>query len=159
MDDAEYWRVPDRFQAVADMVPDATLSYFLLGADDESTPTAIVFQMEPGFVINRHAHEAARFEVVVKGSIDVGDRVLHPGDVMTAEAGELYGPKVAGPDGCTTIEVFSTRLGAEATLYELTDGTTVRRDLLAGEPLPDGIVGAEWAATRRAEVLDGRAGE
>jgi hypothetical protein len=152
-DDPGYWQVPERFEPITAAVPDARLGYFLMGPDHEDTPTAVIFEMDPGFIIPRHAHESERFEVIVRGSLDVGDRILHVGDVMTAREGEFYGPKVAGPEGCTTVEVFSTRRGAEATLYELVDGSQVRRDLLVGEPRPDGIVGMAEAEERRAALL------
>ncbi len=77
-------------------------------ADDLGAPAAVVLDMPPGYVLFRHAHLCHRFEVVVKGSLRAGDRELGPGDVMTAAPGEWYGPHVAGPDGCTTVEVFST---------------------------------------------------
>jgi hypothetical protein len=43
-------------------------------------------------------------EVIIKGSIDVGERVLRPGDIMVQGAGQFYGPHTVGPDGALTAE-------------------------------------------------------
>lgn len=42
----------------------------------------------------------------MQGTLDVGERVLKPGDVMITEPGVPYGPHTAGPQGCdlTTVE-------------------------------------------------------
>ena len=139
--EADYWQVPERFRLVAEKVSGARIGYYLLGPDEEDTPIAMILEMPPGYVIPRHAHERHRFEVVLNGSIAVGDTVLHAGDVMTAGPGEQYGPKTAGPDGCTTVEVFRDRRSASVTVYEMPDGSLVPRDLTAADPIPDGFVG------------------
>ena len=86
---------------------------YVLGDDSEApdAPTVVMLDMPPNYVLFRHAHICHRFEVVVKGSMRAGDRTLVPGDVMVAKPGELYGPHVAGPEGCTTAEVFGTLEG------------------------------------------------
>jgi hypothetical protein len=87
--------------------------HFVLGdPSSPATPVAAMLEMPPGYVLPRHAHTVERFEVVVKGSLDVGDRVLQPGDVMVSHANEFYGPHTAGPDGCTTVEFFSSVTGS-----------------------------------------------
>jgi hypothetical protein len=88
------------------------IRHFVMGDPDEpSTPTAAVLKMPAGYVLPRHAHPCERLEVVVAGSLQVGDVVLVPGDVMATPAGEMYGPHTAGPDGCTTVEIFSSITG------------------------------------------------
>jgi hypothetical protein len=82
----------------------------------------VVLDMPPNYVLFRHAHPCHRFEVVVKGSMRSGDAVLRPGDVMTASPGEWYGPHIAGPDGCTTVEVFATLEGVFRVLAESDEG-------------------------------------
>jgi len=86
---------------------------YVLDDDSEApdAPTVVMLDMPPGYVLFRHAHICHRFEVVVKGSMRAGDRTLVPGDVMVAQPGEFYGPHVAGPEGCTTAEVFGTLEG------------------------------------------------
>ena len=81
--------------------------------EDEDTPFASLLFMPPGYELWRHKHECHRVEVIVKGSLQVGDRTFGPGDVMTSEPGQAYGPHVAGPDGALTVEIFSTRRGVQ----------------------------------------------
>jgi len=86
---------------------------FVLDDDPQAwaSPAVVVLEMPPDYVLFRHAHVCHRFEVVVKGSIEADGRVLGPGDVMTARPGEMYGPHIAGPQGCTTVEVFGSLEG------------------------------------------------
>lgn len=131
-EDPDYWQAPERFRALFEKLRsmDIRASYFPLGdADDDHTPVAVVVEMQPGFVIMRHAHPCNRFEVIVRGTLESEDRVLRPGDVMVSNAGELYGPKKAGKDGCTTIEVFGTAAGVTKRIEERADGSTVTVDL------------------------------
>ena len=86
--------------------------HFVMGdPDDPCTPVAAVLRMPPGYELARHAHPVVRFEVIVQGSLQVGGEVYGPGDVMMSPAGEMYGPHIAGPEGCTTVEVFSSIRG------------------------------------------------
>jgi hypothetical protein len=97
--------------------------HFVMGdPESEHTPVAAMLRLPPGGVLVRHAHPVARFEVVVQGSLDVGDRVLLPGDVMVSPVGEFYGPHIAGPDGCTTVEVFASITGVGNIMYDTDDG-------------------------------------
>lgn len=101
------------------------------------SPSAYFLQMPPGYTLFRHGHPCFRFEVIIQGSLEIGDgRVANVGDVFTALPGELYGPHTAGPEGCTTIEFFS-RLGAAYTmLYEGEDGEIKEANVLKGEVPP-----------------------
>jgi hypothetical protein len=131
--DPNYWQYPDRFKEMAEFAPEigARAAYYPLGdAYDESAPVALVLGMEPGYVVTRHSHPCERFEVVVRGSIETEGKTMIPGDVMTAHAWEFYGPKVAGPNGCTTIEVFATMEGAYTRVVEGDDGQPVVANLL-----------------------------
>ncbi len=131
--DPEYWQAPERFRALFDKMHSlgVRVSYFPLGdADDDSTPVAVVVEMRPGFVIMRHAHPCARFETIVRGTLETDDgRILHVGDVMVSAAHEMYGPKTAGKDGCTTIEVFGAASGVTKRIEERADGTVETVDL------------------------------
>ena len=91
---------------------------------DESAPATLIFTMAPNSVLPRHAHSCERFEVVLEGSLKVEDNELElgPGDVMIARPGEAYGPHTAGPEGCRTLEIFSTLAGAHSILFETPDG-------------------------------------
>ena len=159
MTDAEYWEDHPLFtpinEAVAGADPPIRTSHFPLGdPEDPETPVAVVLQMGPGFVISHHGHDSERFEMVVQGSIDVGDKVLRPGDVMTAHARELYGPKVCGPEGCTTVEFFTNVKAACETIVATPDGAHVAVNYALGERPPAQIAGMEGVAERQRAVLD-----
>ena len=131
-EDPDYWQAPARFRAIFEKLRSLGIraSYFPVGdPDNDNTPVAVVVEMQPGFVIMRHAHPCDRFEVIVRGTLEADDRTLHVGDVMVSAAGELYGPKTAGKDGCTTIEVFGTAAGVTKRIEECAGGNTVTVDL------------------------------
>jgi hypothetical protein len=132
-DDPEFWQAPDRFKQLAAFAPEigAEASYFPMGdPEDDDAPMALVMRMQPGYVITRHTHPCERFEVIVRGSLETGGRTLVAGDVMTAHAWEFYGPKVAGPQGCTTVEVFAKTTGAYLRIVEGEDGAVQTSNLL-----------------------------
>jgi hypothetical protein len=157
IDDPDYWQVPDRFAPMVGITDDIRSSWFLMGdaASDES-PVAAVLQLEPGGVISRHGHDCERFEVIVSGSLHVDDTVLHPGDVMVAHPGQFYGPHIAGPDGCVTVEIFSKASGAYKVIYEDQDDQRFTVNYLEGpHHRPEGTKGMEDIQARVAKVLDG----
>jgi hypothetical protein len=116
---------------------------WILSANDEerfSSPAAHLLPMPPGYRLFRHGHPCYRFEIVVQGSLELGDgRIAGVGDVFTAEPGTLYGPHTAGPEGCTTIEFFSRLEAAYTLLYEGPDGEILEADVRKGEMPPDYI--------------------
>jgi hypothetical protein len=103
-------------------VPGLTRTNFVLGKPGDNAPVVRGLRMAPGFVLLRHAHECHRFEIVVQGSMQSEDRLLKVGDVMISEPNVLYGANIAGPEGCTTMEIFSTFDGAHTLLVEGPDG-------------------------------------
>jgi hypothetical protein len=82
------------------------IAFFVLGEEKDNPPSITALKMQPGYVLPRHAHHCWRFEVIVQGTLDVGDKILTVGDVMMSAPHEPYGPHVAGPEGCTTFEIF-----------------------------------------------------
>ena len=108
IDEPAFWEnCPPQFQHIKDRQGD--IAYFFLGEDDDENPTTVIaLKMEPGRVNVRHSHPCGRFEVVVQGSLDIGERILGPGDVMYSKPGVFYGPHVAGPEGCTTSRSSAT---------------------------------------------------
>ena len=110
--------------ASGQQVADNPLAMFVMGESEEwSHPAAMVFTMPAGYTLFRHAHVCYRFEVIVAGSLIQEDgSVLAPGDVMVANPYETYGPHTAGPDGCTTVEVFSRLDGVYRMVTEGSDG-------------------------------------
>ena len=124
--------------ALADLGAPEGTQVFVLADDpaDASAPAVVLLKMPPGYRLFRHAHICHRFEVVVTGTLQANGRTLRPGDVMTARPGELYGPHVAGPDGCTTAEVFGSLEGVFRVLAEGPDGVR-EYDFLKGESPDD----------------------
>lgn len=145
MDEPEYWaQMPAKLKHLQGVDGMNRVVYFVLSKDPENdpdAPVAAVLEMEPGTVITRHAHDCERFEMIVKGTLEVDDRVLGPGDVMISHAHEEYGPHTAGADGCTTLEVFGTYTGSYMPIY----------------PGPNGPVTIDWseptAAAEKAALL------
>jgi hypothetical protein len=122
-----YWdRYPQHLSDMAQIMAGAKLTpatmHVMGEPTDETAPTALIFTMPPHSVISRHSHLCERFEIILEGSLLVDDMVLGPGDVMIARPGEAYGPHTAGPEGCRTLEIFSTLAGAHHMLYETPDG-------------------------------------
>ena len=114
-DDPAFWDIgPESMQwmkVVADAI-NVKFARFPLGdPEDENTPFASVLFMPPGYELWRHKHNCYRVEVIIKGSLQVDDRTYGPGDVMTSNPGEAYGPHVTGPEGAVTVEIFSSRRG------------------------------------------------
>jgi anti-sigma factor ChrR (cupin superfamily) len=137
MDNPGFWsRCPEALKPLAQGGLGA--SYFLLGAEKDNPPTVIALRMAPNWTTVRHAHEGWRMEIVVQGTLDVGERVLKPGDVMLSEPGEAYGPHTAGPEGCVTFEVFTSYRDSHVTLLEGADGL-VALDLTT----PEGLSGMQ----------------
>jgi hypothetical protein len=124
--DDDYWgRWPAHLHGMGELVDAMGLgaTVFVLGdPNDESSPAAAILKMPPNFVLSRHAHRSERVEIIIEGTLDVGGRVLGPGDVMTATFEEAYGDHVAGDKGCTTVEIFSSLAGVHDTLWATPDG-------------------------------------
>jgi hypothetical protein len=126
LDDPDFWTSePELLRPLQEACEPFGLRirHFVMGdPDDPGTPTAAILQMPPGYELTRHAHPCERLEVIVAGSLLVDGVVLGPGDVMASRAGEMYGPHVAGPHGCTTVEIFSSLTGNGHLIVETDDG-------------------------------------
>lgn len=134
MDDPEFWTLCPKEMEHTVQGGITGLAYFLLGDRKENPPTIVALRMAPGWVLPRHAHDCYRFEIIVQGTLDVGERVLKPGDIMISEPGITYGPHVAGPEGCTSYEIFSDNKAAYVALLDTPEGR-VECDLRS----PDGM--------------------
>jgi len=107
IEDAKFWdNCPDDMRHMKEGRGSGDIAYFPLGDVKDNPPTVTALKMQPGYVLPRHSHHCWRFEVIVQGTLDVGDRILSVGDVMMSAPYEAYGPHVAGPQGCTTFEIF-----------------------------------------------------
>lgn len=79
------------------------------GEQDPHGTHAVFATFPPGMVVPRHMHHCHRLEIIVGGSLldEESGLNLTPGYVMLTEPNVYYGPHVAGPDGCVTVEIFS----------------------------------------------------
>lgn len=75
------------------------------GTLDPESGIILWVHMPPNFRIPRHYHDTTRVEIIIKGSLDTGDRVLKPGDVMITRPKIWYGPYLTGEDGVVTAEI------------------------------------------------------
>ena len=93
---------------------------------DKSAPCALFVKAEPNHSFRHHAHPTWRLEVIIKGSVQVGDKLLKPGDIMFSKPGEFYGPHRSGPEGHLAVEFFG-RMDGIAPVLE--DGHRIEDDI------------------------------
>ena len=117
-DTEEFWKnnVGSEFSEEFAVGAEATgvrLAHFVMSDDpnDMEAPLASIFYMRPNFVLPKHDHDCHRVEVVIDGSVRIGDKILRAGDVSVSRPGEAYGPHIAGPTGVLTVEIFSRQKG------------------------------------------------
>jgi hypothetical protein len=131
--DPDFWGLqPEYLQSVQDVCTplDVGILHFVLGDPDvDTTPVAAMLKMPPNFVLPRHAHDCERLEMVVRGTLEVDGEILRPGDISIARPMEMYGPHVAGPEGCVTLEFFSSMQGVGQVILDTPDGPEVSRYL------------------------------
>lgn len=123
VDDPDFFdHIPPHLRHMQSGRDGGNIAYFLMGKAESNPPTVACLKIPPGGIIGRHTHSCWRFEVVVRGSLDVGERVLKPGDVMISEPHVFYGPHQAGPEGCTTFEIFGDHDGSHAPILDMGNG-------------------------------------
>jgi hypothetical protein len=84
----------------------------VLATEEEAgQPEVVMLAIEfaPGFTVAPHQHSTGHIEVILEGSLYIGDHLELPGEVRVSPPYESYGPLVAGPDGCKCLEIFSDR--------------------------------------------------
>jgi hypothetical protein len=124
LNDPDFWKnlggIETELASVASKATGAPFAAFVLSnnKEDPKAPTAMLLYMGPGYDLARHAHSCYRFEVVIQGTLMIGDQVLGPGDVSISGPGEHYGPHIAGPTGCLTCEVFTEQAAVHPSLAE-----------------------------------------
>ena len=101
------WDAPGEW--ITDPVKRLQRASLRLGVDERGAATTIlIVKYEPGSRVEPHYHDADYCSIVVEGSIEVTRRTHDVGSIRIVNAGTVYGPLVAGPEGCTVIEVFAT---------------------------------------------------
>jgi hypothetical protein len=97
---------------------------FTLGNEGDPTrPVFLVTHFPPNAVLPRHYHQDVFMDAVVAGSSNIAGEWHEAGTVRWFPAKAMYGPVVAGPDGCTLLEFYVDEPGFRTTLDEeaLTD--------------------------------------
>lgn len=93
-----------------------------IGLDPEGGTGILTVRYDPGSRVEIHYHDCDYCSIVVEGSIEIS-RVEHGvGDMRFVKAGTAYGPLIAGPEGCTVIDIFAMRsdpLSARNTYVDL----------------------------------------
>lgn len=77
--------------------------------DGEHDPVVSLVEYAPNVRIGVHYHDSDYFSMVLTGEIEITRRLEQPGSIRLVRAGTAYGPLVAGPEGCTVLEVFADR--------------------------------------------------
>ncbi len=129
--DPEFWKIcPKELELIPQSMEGTGggVAYFVMGERKDDAPTVVALKMAPNWVLPRHAHDCYRFEVIVQGTLDVGDRILKVGDVMVSEPNTFYGPHIAGPEGCTTFEIFSNHHASHEAILDIA-GTVHKFDV------------------------------
>ena len=73
LDDAELWGpVPRQYETRHPRRRGPVLAYFPMGEMKDNPATVVALRMGPGCVLPRHGHDCHRFEIVVRGTLDVG---------------------------------------------------------------------------------------
>ena len=63
-------------------------------------------EWDPGMMVHKHGHNSDHVVYVIKGEMTCGDVVCKAGMHITLEKGAVFGPFVAGPEGCVLFEVM-----------------------------------------------------
>lgn len=155
--DADAWgRIPEEFKRIvnARSVDGLNFSFFEMGAREDNPPVVAPLRLEPGYVLPRHAHDCYRCEIIIQGSLDIGDKILRAGDMMFSNPRVLYGPHVAGPEGCITIEIFSSLDASHTNLVEGEEGELVAYDTWTPEGASKMLEHASAARAPKAVPID-----
>jgi hypothetical protein len=84
----------------------------VLATDEEAGNPEVVMlaiEFQPDFYVAAHQHRTGHIEVILEGSLYIGDHLEGPGDIRVSPPYESYGPLKAGPDGCKCLEIFPDR--------------------------------------------------
>jgi len=83
-------------------------SHFTVDEDRAATTAPVVFyaEFEPGSVTLPHSHDCDYAEIILEGRQQVTRRWYEAGHIRIVSAGTVYGPLVAGPEGCKVLVVF-----------------------------------------------------
>ena len=100
----------------------------VLGAEGDPTrPLLVITRFPPNAVLPRHFHQDVFMDAVVAGSSNIDGNWHQAGTIRWFPPKKMYGPVVAGPDGCTLLEFYVDDRGFRTTL----DGSALTDDMRA----------------------------
>jgi hypothetical protein len=76
IDEPEFWKnCPKGLELIAKSMEGTGggVAYFVMGDPEKNAPTVVALRMAPNWILPRHAHDCYRFEIVVQGTLDVGE--------------------------------------------------------------------------------------
>jgi hypothetical protein len=77
--------------------------WFVIGRDPQYM--SLLSSWDPGMVVHRHGHWSHQVIYVIRGEVQVGDRLCTEGTHIDLPLGSSIGPMIAGPEGCDMLEV------------------------------------------------------
>ncbi len=90
---------------------------FYLGDEgDPDVPIVLVTHFPPNGVLPRHYHGGVFVDVVVEGLSIIDGEECPAGTLRWFPAKAMYGPIVAGPEGCVFVEFYINQAGFQTTL-------------------------------------------
>ncbi len=63
-------------------------------------------EWDPGMIVRRHGHNSNHVVFVLEGEMTCDDVVCGPGQHISLDQGDTFGPFVAGPEGVRLFEVM-----------------------------------------------------
>jgi len=99
--------------------------------NDPTRPILVLTHFPPNAVLPRHFHGDTFVDAVVEGTSTIEGETHGPGTVRVFPKHAMYGPVLAGPEGCVLLEFYVDAPGFATTLDlpSLTD--EMRADLMA----------------------------
>ena len=101
------WKDPDLEWTESPRVRAATLDF--ASNADPHRPIAIVAQYPPNAMLPSHHHATDYMSIMVEGSMRIGKTWHERGSIRIVRQDTRYGPLLAGPEGCTVVDVFGDR--------------------------------------------------
>jgi len=80
-----------------------------LASDIVDRGIVLAIDYAPNFYVAPHSHRTGHVEILLEGSLLVGDTWERAGDVRVVPANMPYGPIQVGPEGCKGLEFFPDR--------------------------------------------------
>ena len=115
----------------------------VLGAEGDPTrPILVLTHFPPNAVLPRHFHGDTFVDAVVAGTSTMEGETHATGTLRTFPAECMYGPVVAGPEGCVLLEFyvdgpgFATTLDAQALTDDMRAELLARYGRVPGDPAP-----------------------